>query len=263
MFAPFAPWIVRLPAKRFPTSEELTALLVPGTVSGGGARLAFVPPSEDDVPYEVDVHRSGRVRTRADNWHDLFNALVWMAFPRTKAVMNARHVREIERLGTSGPRGTARDVLSLFDEGGVIVAGTDASLLALLQGFEWKALFWERRAEVLQKMRFFVFGHALLEKALEPYKAVTAKALLLEVPSDFLDRPAPAQVEEADRLAAQWFARDEALVSTRTLAPLPVLGVPGWAENDSAGFYDDPAVFRPGYGKAGTVGSRPWSAASG
>jgi hypothetical protein len=43
------------------------------------------------------------------------------------------------------------------------------------------------------------------------------------------------------------------LDSTRTLAPLPIFGVPGWeAANERESFYDDASVFRPersGYGK--------------
>ena len=42
-------------------------------------------------------------------------------------------------------------------------------------------------------------------------------------------------------------AQAAALDSTRMLAPLPILGVPGWeAANERESFYDDAAVFRPG-----------------
>jgi hypothetical protein len=249
MCASIGPWLARLPSGRFPSCVELNAL---------SASVRFVEPVPLEEAYESFIRRTGSVPTRADNWHDLFNALAWLAFPRTKAVLNRRHCEEIaRRAGEPGPRGTARDVLTLFDEGGVIVVSTDPSLLELLRQFKWKTLFWERRDEVLRRMRFFVFGHAILEKALEPYKGVTAKALLLEVPSALLQQSFDAQLAEADRLAAEWFSRDDALRSTRSLSPLPVLGVPGWADNGSPAFYDDAAVFRPGYGKAGTVASMP------
>jgi hypothetical protein len=36
------------------------------------------------------------------------------------------------------------------------------------------------------------------------------------------------------------------VLTTQSLIPLPVLGVPGWwPENEDADFYDDPTVFRP------------------
>jgi len=47
--------------------------------------------------------------------------------------------------------------------------------------------------------------------------------------------------------AAQRLAQAAALDSTRMLAPLPILGVPGWeAANERESFYDDASVFRPG-----------------
>ncbi len=260
MYASVSGWLERLPRDRFPSLAELNALAPDPPRSGGGAPIAFAAPDPAREPYETTIFRTGSVPTRAENWHDVFNALVWLSFPLTKAVINARHYAELQAHDpSSGRRGTARDVLSLFDEGGVIAASSDASLLQLLRRFEWKRLFWERRPEVRQRMRFLVFGHAILEKALQPYKAVTAKALLLEVPESFISGSSTDQIAEADQRAARWFGSGE-LVSTRTLCPLPILGVPGWAKNESAAFYDDPQVFRPGYrdqGNAGTVGSSP------
>jgi hypothetical protein len=45
---------------------------------------------------------------------------------------------------------------------------------------------------------------------------------------------------------------DADTVSARPFAHLPVLGVPGWwPDNETAGFYQDPAVFRPARRHAG------------
>ena len=147
----------------------------------------------------------------------------------------------------SGSRGTARDVLTLFDESGVIVACSEPELGELLKRFEWKRLFWTRRAEVRQAMRFLLFGHAIHEKALCPYKALTAKALVFPVSPDFAAMSLDARVADADRWVADYFAQPQALDSTRELAPLPILGVPGWEPgNEHEAFYDDVSVFRPG-----------------
>jgi len=60
--------------------------------------------------------------------------------------------------------------------------------------------------------------------------------------------------------AAVAAALDEGLAPGR-LRPLPVLGIPGWAENDDAAYYDDAAVFRPARAaraaEVGLQGSRP------
>ena len=271
VFEALRPALAVCPTGRFPDIEDLNAAArARGATSGGGAALRFVPAGDSaargfDSQYEVRIHREGVVATRPGSYHDLFNALAWLAFPKLKAVLNRRHHEELGlrkaagsrgttrgegSRGTArgeGSRGTERDVLTLFDEGGVIVACSAPDLARLLRQFEWKALFWTRRAEVNRAMRFFVFGHAIHEKALRPYKGVTAKALIVQVQEDFLELSLEAQVAAADELAASHFARGDALASTRGLAPLPILGVPGWAPgNESESFYEDAAVFRPG-----------------
>ncbi len=235
----------RLPPDRFPRHDELNALRTPSVVSGGGAPIRFVPPTAS-AQYEVRIFESGEVQTRPDNWHDLFNALVWLAFPATKAVLNRHHCEEIRARRGERLRGTARDVLTLFDEGGIVVAAADPELPALLREFRWKELFWTRRAEVLRSMRFYVFGHAIYEKALEPYTGVTAKALIVDAAPGLLEAPLARQLAELDARAADYFSGTHALASTRSLSPLPILGIPGWEPaNASEEYYDDPSQFRP------------------
>jgi len=257
------PAIALCPSGRFPGAGDLSDLAqARDVVSGGGAALRFVSrgksePGAFEQQYEVRIYREGEVPTRPDNFHDLFNALAWLVFPKTKALLNRKHYEDMMArhedtrqgavLTDFGSRGTARDVLTLFDESGVIVACSDPELEGLLKGFEWKTLFWMRRAEVARAMRFFLFGHGIHEKALRPFKGLTAKALVLPVSCDFLGMPIESQLSEADGWAAEHFARPGALDSTRVLMPLPVLGVPGWeAANERESFYDDASVFRPG-----------------
>lgn len=249
IFAALRPSLSRLTSD-FPRHEELNALAHASVVSGGGAAIRFVPPmpvKEPAARYEVRIFETGEVQTRPGNWHDLFNALVWLAFPETKAILNRRHRDEIA-VGRGGPnRGTARDVLTLFDEGGVVVAAASAELSELLQAFRWKDLFWKRREEVRRSMRFYVFGHAIYEKALAPHKGVTAKGLVVDVAQALLDAPMERQLAELDARAAAHFLAPRSLTSTRSLAPLPILGVPGWEPaNEREEYYDDASQFRPG-----------------
>jgi hypothetical protein len=96
-------------------------------------------------------------------------------------------------------------------------------------------------------MRFYVFGHAIYEKALEPYKGVTAKALIVDAVPELLQAPLERQLSEFDARAADYFSGAQALASTRTLSPLPILGIPGWEPaNAREDYYDDPSHFRPG-----------------
>jgi hypothetical protein len=142
-------------------------------------------------------------------------------------------------------RGPDRDALTLFDEGGVVVASSSPELLRLVLEREWKALFWHRRADLEARMRFFAFGHALFEKALEPYIGIVAKTVFVPVDELFFMLPTDAQVARADALVATHFESPARFHSPRAMPPLPVLGVPGWhSETSRESFYDDPDHFR-------------------
>jgi len=251
-FASVRPLLALLPRSEFPALDALNGIAgARGIVTGGGKPLRFVAaggkPGALELPYELRVFETGEVPTREHNWHDLFNALAWLAYPRTKAELNRRHHDELRKRRGEALRGTARDVLTLFDEGGILVACADPFLAGLLRGFRWKELFWERRSEVVKRMRFHVFGHAILENALALFRGVTAKALIVDVTHDVIARPTETLNAALDARAAEYFASPEALASTRTLAPLPVLGIPGWTpENERPAYYDDVEQFRPG-----------------
>ncbi|HET7767096.1 MAG TPA: DUF3025 domain-containing protein [Burkholderiales bacterium] len=254
VFEALRPALLRLAPGKFPRLEDLNALTGPWVVSGGGAPIRFVAPAEareSSAAYEIRIFETGEVQTRTENWHDLFNALVWLAFPRTKAMLNRRHRNEIVVRRGEPQRGTARDVLTLFDEGGVVVGSADARLSELLRGSRWKELFWAHRREVLRSMRFQVFGHALYEKAVEPYRGVTAKALIVDVGIDVLEAPTERRLAELDQRAALYFSGTQALASTRSLPPLPILGIPGWdSANERESYYDDASQFRPARARA-------------
>ncbi len=195
-----------------------------------GKPVRFVPPGGRRGAYELRAHETGEIETRPDNLHDWFNALSWLAFPRTKARINAMHAAEMPREG--GRRSRLRDLLTIFDEGGAIVVCADDALNQRLRELRWKELFWAQRERVRRSMRFRVLGHAVLEQALKPWPGITCKALFA--------RPD----EDADHAAAAWLASRGEDASPRDLAALPVFGYPGWAENHRAEFYDDERYFR-------------------
>jgi Protein of unknown function (DUF3025) len=178
------------------------------------------------------VFESGRVETRPDNKHDLFNALAWLAFPKTKARLNALHAAEIPR--EKGRRGRFRDLLTLFDEGGAVVECADSDLVEMLRDFRWRELFWENRERVLASMRVRVIGHAVLEQALAPWPGITCKVIFT------------APHGEADAHAAAWLGQLSAQATPRELSALPIFGYPGWFPgNERREFYEDTRYFRP------------------
>ena len=265
ILAPLRPTLVRLKADKFPTLHDLNNLLeqVRQTIKVQlGHPLRFVPQVQGHMgfesQYEPRCYLTGEVQTRPENWHDLFNALVWLTFPKAKAAINARHYQVLHgTLETAGSqRGKVRDAATLLDESGVIVASANAELTELLQTFQWKELFWHRREQVRREMGFYVFGHGLYEKALQPYLGMTGQGLILAVQSDFFSYTLPDQLCEIDSGLAHYLNKEENCLTPRELHPVPLLGVPGWsAENEVASYYDNATYFRPGRRetKQGTV----------
>ncbi|MBL8391935.1 MAG: DUF3025 domain-containing protein, partial [Candidatus Accumulibacter sp.] len=84
LFAPLLPLFDGRPLA--PDLAALAALAETRELrNAAGRRIAFVAPPADGLDYETRIWLTGEVATRPDNWHDFFNALVWFAFPNTKA----------------------------------------------------------------------------------------------------------------------------------------------------------------------------------
>lgn len=224
-------------ALALPSLDALNALAERRrTRQARGLPLRFVAPAGrlSARDYETRILETGEVPTRADTWHDILNALVWLRFPRFKAALNAAHGEALAHEACA-PRGRRRDALTVLDESGVWVASRDDALPRLLAAHAWETLFWDQRSRVEVDMRFVVVGHALLEKALDPYPAMTGKCLLLPGPTWALD---DTEAAATDALAA--------IVSPRELPPLPIQGIPGWDPgNGVASYYANREVFRP------------------
>lgn len=187
-----------------------------------GALPTFAPADDapTTTPYELHVHRTGRVPTR-DNLHDFFNGLVWLCHPGCKARLNALQASHIEQHGVQGKRGPLRDALTLFDESGAVVQ-LPSNTARALQARAWREAFVTQH-QAWTAHSVVVVGHALLEQlTMAPRKGLTAHALLTD----------PLGLS-----AAQW--------ASKPFAALPVMGVPAWAADQTAAFYADAAVFRP------------------
>ena len=255
MFAPLRAVARDLPAAAWPDCAALNALAAKRAaplVNAEGRALTFVPQAPRqrafEEKYEPRIFLRGEVQMRSQNWHDLLNALVWLTFPQAKAALNRRHYEALcaQRAAGAPNRGPQQDALTLFDEGGVIVATGDPALAALLRGHEWKTLFWRRRAELAGAMSFNLFGHALYEKALRPFAGITGRGVIFEVDAEFLRAAPGLQVGKLDSLLAALLRDPDRLTATRELAAVPILGVPGWcAGNMREAYYDDTAFFRP------------------
>ena len=182
--------------------------------------------------YEQFIFQNRKCPVR-EGWHDFFNGLCWLQFPRTKSRLNQLQAAEIEMHGVGPARGPLRDALTLMDENAALLQAPDP-LWSALAARDWGRLFIELRP-LWRQARLTLFGHALLEKLVTPRKAITAHVYWVD--------SAIATVESLDA----WLAGDMSgeKLASKPFLPLPVLGIPGWCvANSDPAFYDDEAVFR-------------------
>jgi Protein of unknown function (DUF3025) len=243
-------------------NAELRSSVAPSCSAHLGANLAtiretnnaptspiqFVPQTAltEGVAYEAFIFETGQVPTR-ENLHDFFNGLAWLVFPHTKRRLNALQYSVLAANGVQATRGALRDALTLFDENVAIWPCASSTtphaakelqhqLLDALRAKQWQRAFidlraqWEHNPPVL-------FGHALLEKLVTPYKSITAHVYIAQL--------AINNIAHANLDKAVAFQLSPAELTPKPFIPLPVLGVPGWwAANEDAAFYDDAQVFR-------------------
>jgi len=231
-----APWLADWRA----VGEPIACQVAAGTTqlealnAVGFAPVRFVPQADlpEGQTYEDFIFAAGQVPTR-EGLHDFFNALCWMHFPQAKKRLNQLQSREIARAGVGQVRGPVRDAATVFDENALLIQTSDAVWSALTE-HRWADAFLGLRSEWALTC-LWAFGHAALEKAVQPYKSITVH--LWRVPQG---------VAHADLDA--WLAQDltPEKLARKPFSPLPMLGVPGWwLANEDPAFYADASVFRP------------------
>lgn len=231
LFEGYSEYLDLLTAARWPEIDVLNARMpasAPRFVAQDAALLA------DGLHYEARIAQ-GCIATRSENWHDLFNALVWMRHPDLKHALNRQQCRHIDRIGTR-ERSPAQQALTQFDESGVIVQARDGTLLKLWDRHDWTALFhanadgW-RNGDIAVVA---VVGHALMEQMLAPGRLLVGKCLV--VVGDAVHPVA---------CVAESISASTSLAAPAELRPLPLAGIPGWHPGQVAAFYDQQDYFRP------------------
>lgn len=216
--------------------------------------------------YEAQIHQTGMVPTRTENWHDLLNACVWLTWPKLKAALNHVHYLQTpfdqfndnselhpitQQCDEAEPKQVDRsqrtrqsDAATLFDESGAVLVGPDPRLAQWLIDHDWQRAFVTER-HLWKSHRLLIVGHAVLEKTLNPYPGMIAKVLYQPYPACLPEQDFSILVKSVDTLLAQrWL--NQAFVSPSDLFALPLLGVPGVdAQNNEAKYYENERVFRP------------------
>jgi hypothetical protein len=216
-----------------------------------GLPIRFVPQTDlpADTAYEAFISETGGVPTR-ENLHDFFNALVWLTFPKIKIQLNALQAREIAKAsmrpdsqqGQGARRGKLRDAATIFDENAALLVVRNVKIVEALRDHRWSEVFLKRRAEFGNDWEIWLFGHALMEKLVTPYKAITAHALPVVTGDSFFGMSFHERRHWLDTTVSQNLSGG---LSVSDFTPLPILGVPGWWHGQDAAFYGDVGVFRP------------------
>lgn len=229
-----APWLAPLRDVGAPLAQSVNqGLSNASALDAASGSVRFISQAElpPGAAYEPYIFESGRVPTR-EGLHDFFNGLIWLHFPQTKQKLNALQASAMARDGIGSVRGPVRDAATLFDENAALLQAPEA-LWEALRARDWRRLFVDLREQWAQT-QVTLFGHALIEKLVQPRKDITAHVYRL---------PWQLPAQEID----DWLACDlepESL-ARKPFEPLPVLGVPGWwAANEVSAFYDDANVFR-------------------
>ena len=234
------------PAELGSSARSLTPTLSTGEREHSrGAIPTFVsPPARalSAIEFERRVVEKNELIVRPDSLHDVLNALVWLTFPKTKRAISEAHVA----LGVNPDpktRPRRRDVLTVFDESGMIVLSERDDLRELNRSHQWRELFVNRRSDFIEQTRPILFGHGAMEQLGQQlpqvHRGLTVKALWLPL-------PVTTSTFDLDNRLAERIERGDSLHEAERTVPLPVLGIPGWfAENEAPECYDDTSVFRP------------------
>lgn len=229
----------------FPSPQLLTSWLHQHTALQDWCFVDSTKLDEDGRYYEDFIFQSRQIPMRANNWHDLFGALIWCLFPKSKQVMNELHVAQIRQFG-SKERTQVRHKLTLLDECGVLlcIRPSQRFLLDLLRNHQWTEAFYQHK-ELWSELKPLVFGHANYEMATKPFIGLTGKLWCIELPERSPECAGKEGYNFVDDLLAKQLVQAEVLLDNQQLSPLPLLGVPGWYKEQEPAFYADTSYFRP------------------
>ena len=229
-------------SKNWPNLAELESLFVQQKLTIKPVPQGAAPQTFEEH-YEPRIYLKGELQTRTENWHDFFNAMIWLQFPETKKALNQLHFHAAKKRPVGSNRSPLENAITLFDECGCVLVTDDASLFELVRQHHWHELFWQQRDFLSQHLECVVVGHAMHEKALKPYIGMTSHALLI-TSAELLKEVQQKNYRQLDLHISQLWLEGE-VSRSRDLQAFPLLGMPGWhADNGQEDFYFNQDYFR-------------------
>lgn len=223
-----------------PWDDALAALNAQATRLPGA--LVFVEQTPalvaDGLSYEQRIGERGQIAMRRDSLHDLYGALMWLAWPQSKWAIHQGQMAGIRAHGAR-QRSRHQQALAHVDEAGLIVATDDPTLIDALHDHDWAGLLGARR-EAWSRVRVAVIGHALFElKRTQPHDLLAGKVIAVIA-------PAGTGHSALDAVVAQGLEQGRAAADPRDLPTLPLAAIPGWdPRNTDLAFIASAPCFRP------------------
>ncbi|MFT6834605.1 MAG: hypothetical protein ACJA0H_000636 [Francisellaceae bacterium] len=194
--------------------------------------------------YEDIIYEKGLIPTRENNWHDFFNILSWLTFPKSKSLLNDWQYSENQN--KSGKNRTPlQNIITHFDECGMIILTDKPKLLELIYKHQWEEFFCQNKSLLESNIKFLTIGHSVSERLLSPYIGLTTKCLMFVVESDELACPNNQLVSLADDLCSKYLELNKNNLNTKSLQPFPMLGVTEIIKNNNFQYIQNQQYFRP------------------
>lgn len=186
----------------WPTTDDLNQFKPKNVFSWIGSPICFVLQHELSKKrrkgkkslsslYEPRIFLSAEVNTRAENWHDFFNALIWYTFPKTKAALNMRQFIAFDEntnfpwISAQKSRLSEQDIMTMFDEGGCIMITIGDEKIP------------------------YLFGHAIYEGIFFGIEDLSTLTIDIEMEKDFLSLEMKSQLELIDNKVSSLLAQRE------------------------------------------------------
>lgn len=203
----------------WPTLEQLNLFKPQKTKTWTGFELKFILQKGKrciegfNSLYEPRIFLQGEIRTRYENWHDFYNALIWYTFPKIKATLNMRQFLAFDENAEfpwkNPPKSRTReqDFLTIFDEGGC--------LLVNLNGLKIP----------------YLFGHAIYERMTLGENDISMSCFELDCDISFMNKSLINQIKYLDEIGSQILSSRNTYSKGSPFYPLKIEAALSYLEN--------------------------------
>jgi len=212
-----------------------------------GLHFGFIDPLQPDgLHYEARIAERGEIAMRPGSWHDFYGALMWLAFPLSKAAINHCQVADLRVVGPK-QRTRHQQAITHVDEAGLVLAFDARAPIERLYEHDWQALLFSEREAWARWTEIHVIGHSLFEiRHQRPHDLLAAKVLPVRVDADYWLQDGETRRTRLDAAVAEGLTDHSLAADPKDLPTLPLSAIAGWdARNVDPDFVASAGCFRP------------------